>query len=118
MIQLLEYPNLIGGIRSESDESGGSGCFQNFISSKSRSSLDGLFWVPILEHGQQDGGCLAALGTGDRSKSAGGDPAVQHKEVAKILLVSKAIMQGTAKWSSLFGVKPSGKSPFLPIKTL
>ena len=103
---------------SESDRSGGSGCFQNLNSSKSGSSLDGLFWVPGLEHRQQDGGCLAAPGTGDRSESMVGGPVVQIKEAAKSPLVSKKNVQGTIKWSSLFGVKPSGKSSFPPVKTI
>ena len=76
------------------------------------------FWVLGLEHGQQDGGCLAAPGTGDRSKSMVGGPAVQLKEAAKLPLVSKTNVQGTTKWSSLFGVKPSGKSSFPPVKTI
>ena len=61
---------------------------------------------------------MATPGIGDRSKSTVGDPTVQLKEAAKIPLVSKAIVQGTTKWSSLFGVKPFGKSSFLPVKTL
>ena len=99
-------------------ESDGSGCFQNLNSSKSGSSLDGLFRVLGLEHRQQDGGCLAAPGTGDRSESAVGGPAIQLKEAAKFPLVSKTNVQGTTKWSSLFGVKPSGKSSFPPVKTI
>ena len=83
-------------------ESDGSGCFQNLNSSKSGSSSDGLFRVPGLEHGQQDGGCLATSGTEDRSKSAIGGPTVQIKEAAKSPLVSKTNVQGTTKWSSLF----------------
>ena len=99
-------------------ESDGSGGFQNLNSIKSGRSSEGLFRVPGLEHGQQDGGCLAAPGTGERSESAVGGPAVQIKEAAKSPWVSKTNVSGTTKWSSLFGVKPSGKSSFPPIKTI
>ena len=94
-------------MESESDGSGGSGCFQNLNSSKSGSSSKGLFWVPGLEHRQKDGGCLAAQGTKDRSESMIGGPTIQIKDVAKSPLVCKTNVQGTTKCSSLFGVKPS-----------
>ena len=47
-----------------------------------------------------------------------GGPVVHPKEAAKIPLVSNENIFGTTKWSSLFGVKPSGKSSFPPVKTI
>ena len=47
-----------------------------------------------------------------------GDPDVPPKEVVKIPSVPKVDQPGSTKWSSLFGVKPLGKSSFPPVKTL
>ena len=99
-------------------ESEGSGSFQILNSCKGGSPPDGQIRIPGLEHGMQDGGGLADLGIGDLLEIVDGDPVVQPKEVAKIPSDSKANKQGTTKWSSLFRVKPSGNSSFLPIKTI
>ena len=101
-----------------SSVSGGRIVLQNLNSRKAGIPQDSQDQIPGLEHGLQDGGDLVDPSNGDLLEIMDGDSIGPPKEVVKIPSIPKVDQQGSTKWSSLFGVKPSSKSSFPSVKTL
>ena len=71
-----------------------------------------------MGHGSQKQNGQGSSGTGDQSKKDDWDLDAPPKVLDKVPSVPKVGLPGSAKWSSLFGVNPIGKSSFLSVKIL
>lgn len=110
---IILMKSISGGCGGGQGGGQGQGGFQTLNSEMGRIYLDCQNQNHGLEHrlekGNSQGSCI-----GDQSKNVDGDPDAPPKEFIKIPLVSKG--DHPIKWSSLFRIKPTGKSSFPPVK--